>query len=147
MKTRNKPLLKEVGDRYGAEKALTQPPPGMAKAMSCHALKDRIQSRIKQTASYLKRLAQVFNSLGSRVRSRRGLATVGLMLGRDQIAAAFKGVTTINAARISVAQKGPDDMDTFEGCLHAGQQQNTRRRPANEGTKFVNGRLFTNLLR
>ncbi len=119
MKTLNNLFMNELADMYDAERRIIKALPKMAKAATCPDLKKAFQSHLKETQGQVKKLEQVFISLGMKARGKTCEATVGLLEEGDEIAAEFKGSPAINAALISAAQKVEHYEIASYGCLHA----------------------------
>ena len=108
----------ELADMYDAEHRIIKALPKMAKAATCPDLKKAIQSHLKETEGQVRKLDQVFKSLGLKAKGKTCEATVGLLKEGDEIAAEFKGSPAINAALIAAAQKVEHYEIASYGCLH-----------------------------
>jgi ferritin-like metal-binding protein YciE len=118
MKTLKDLFLDELADMYDAERRIVKALPKMARAATCNKLKTAIQSHLKETEGQVKKLEQVFQSLGLKAKGKTCEATVGLLEEGDEIAAEFKGSPAINAALIAAAQKVEHYEMASYGCLH-----------------------------
>jgi ferritin-like metal-binding protein YciE len=117
MKTLNELFKDELADMYDAEHRLIKALPKMAKAASSNALRGAFQSHLKETRGHVKKLEQVFRTLGEKARGKKCEATVGLLEEGDEIAAEFKGSPAIDAALIAAAQKVEHYEIASYGCL------------------------------
>jgi ferritin-like metal-binding protein YciE len=118
MKTLNDLFLDEIADIYDAERRIVKALPKMAKAATCPDLKKGFEKHLKETEKHVKRLEQVFQTLGKKARGKTCEATVGLLEEGDEMAADFKGSPAINAALIAAAQKVEHYEMASYGCLH-----------------------------
>ncbi len=118
MKTLNDLFLDEIADIYDAERRIVKALPKMAKAATCPDLKKGFEKHLKETEKHVKRLEQVFQTLGKKARGKTCEATVGLLEEGDEMAADFKGSPAINAALIAAAQKIEHYEMASYGCLH-----------------------------
>ena len=71
-KTLHDAFLDELRDLYNAEKQITKALPKMAKAANAAPLADAFESHLKETEGQIKRLEQVFESLGEPAKSKSG---------------------------------------------------------------------------
>ena len=98
-------LVHELRDLYNAEKQITKALPKMAKAATAAPLADAFQSHLKQTEGQIKRLEQVFESLGEPVKSKTCDGMAGIIEeGKDIISEDFDDAA-MDAALIAAAQK------------------------------------------
>ena len=118
MKSLKELFMDELADMYDAEKRIVKALPKMAKAATCPALKQAIQSHLKETEGHVTKLEQVFKCFDEKAKGKTCEATVGLLKEGDEIAAEFKGSPAINAALISAAQKVEHYEMASYGCLH-----------------------------
>ena len=98
-------FVDELRDILWAEKALTKALPKMAKAAKSPDLKDAFTSHLKETEGHVKRLEQVFESIGSAPRAKKCEAMAGLIKEGDELAEEFGDTNAGDAALISAAQK------------------------------------------
>ena len=111
-------FLDELADMYDAEKRIVKALPKTADAATCTDLKEMIQAHLKETEGHVKKLEQVFQCFGEKVRGRTCQASMGLLEEGEEIASDFKHSPAINAALISAVQKVEHyEMATY-GCLH-----------------------------
>lgn len=118
MKTLKDLFLDGLADMYDAEQRIVKALPKMAKAATSDALKEAIQSHLKETEGHVNKLEEVFQSFDTKAKGKTCEATVGLLKEGDEIAAEFKGSPAINAALISAAQKVEHYEMVSYGCLH-----------------------------
>jgi ferritin-like metal-binding protein YciE len=98
-------FVDELRDILWAEKALTKALPKMAKAAKSSELKEAFTSHLKETEGHVKRLEQVFASIGSAARAKKCEAMAGLVKEGDELAEEFGETDACDAALISAAQK------------------------------------------
>ena len=118
MKTLKDLFLDELADMYDAERRIIKALPKMAKAATCPDLREAILSHLKETEGQVRKLDQVFKSIGVKAKGKTCEATVGLLEEGDELAREFKGSPAINAALISAAQKVEHYEMASYGCLH-----------------------------
>jgi ferritin-like metal-binding protein YciE len=98
-------FVDELRDILWAEKALTKALPKMAKAAKSSELKDAFSSHLKETEGHVKRLEQVFESIGTAPRAKKCEAMAGLIKEGDELSEEFGETNAGDAALISAAQK------------------------------------------
>jgi ferritin-like metal-binding protein YciE len=104
-KTLHDALIDELRDLYNAEKQITKALPKMIKAASAAPLADAFQSHLKETEGQIKRLEQVFESLGEPVKSKTCDGMAGIIEeGKDIMSEDFDDAT-MDACLIAAAQK------------------------------------------
>jgi ferritin-like metal-binding protein YciE len=104
-KTLHDAFLDELRDLYNAEKQITKALPKMAKAAHAAPLANAFQSHLKETEGQIKRLEQVFESLGEPVKSKTCEGIAGILEeGKDIISEHFDEAA-MDAALIAAAQK------------------------------------------
>ena len=104
-KTLHDAFLDELRDLYNAEKQITKALPKMAKAAHAAPLANAFQSHLKETEGQIKRLEQVFESLGEPVKSKTCDGMAGIIEeGKDIISEDFDDAA-MDAALIAAAQK------------------------------------------
>lgn len=94
-------LIKELGDIYDAEQQLVKALPKMAQAASSPELKEALEGHLRETEEQVERLKEVFETLGTPIKSRPCKAMQGL------IAEAEQGIKDADgdAGLIAMAQK------------------------------------------
>ena len=81
-------LQEEVKDLYDAEKQLTKALPKLAKKATADALKDALESHLRETERHVARLEQVFEHLEMPVRGKKCTGMKNLLSeGADMIGA------------------------------------------------------------
>jgi ferritin-like metal-binding protein YciE len=105
MKTLEDLFLDSLADMYYAEGELTKALPKMARAATNESLRQAFESHLTETEGHVRKLEEVFASLGKEPRSRKCKAILGIIDEADEIAADNKKSPTINAALIFAAQK------------------------------------------
>ncbi len=104
-KTLHDAFLAELRDLYNAEKQIAKALPKMAKAASAAPLADAFQSHFRETEGQIKRLEQVFESLGEPAKSKTCEGMAGIIEeGKDIISEDFDDAA-MDAALIAAAQK------------------------------------------
>ena len=104
-KTLHDAFLDELRDLYNAEKQITKALPKMAKAAHAAPLANAFQSHLKETEGQIKRLEQVFESLGEPVKSKTCEGIAGILEeGKDIISEHFDEAA-MDAALIAAAQR------------------------------------------
>lgn len=123
MKTLPDLFLEELEDMFDAEHRLTKALPKMARAATHEELRRAFQSHLEETEGHVRKLEQVFESLGTTAKTRKCEAIVGLLEEGDEIAAENKGEPTLNAALISAGQKVEHYEIASYGCLREWAEQ------------------------
>jgi len=104
-KTLHDAFIDELRDLYNAEKQITKALPKMMKAANAAPLADAFQSHLKETEGQIKRLEQVFESLGEPVKSKTCDGMAGIIEeGRALMGEDFDDAT-MDACLIAAAQK------------------------------------------
>jgi ferritin-like metal-binding protein YciE len=104
-KTLHDAFLDELRDLYNAEKQITKALPKMIKAANAAPLADAFQSHLKETEGQIKRLEQVFESLGEPAKSKTCDGMAGIIEeGKDLMSEDFDEAT-MDAALVAAAQK------------------------------------------
>ena len=104
-KTLHDALIDELRDLYNAEKQITKALPKMIKAANAAPLADAFQSHLKETEGQIKRLEQVFESLGEPAKSKTCDGMAGIIEeGKDIMSEDFDEAT-MDACLIAAAQK------------------------------------------
>jgi ferritin-like metal-binding protein YciE len=95
----------EIGDLYDAEQRLTKALPNMAKAAHSPELRQAFQSHLSETENQVRRLEQIFNSLGHDRNGTTCKAMKGLIEEGDQMIGAKGDPDVRDAALIAAAQR------------------------------------------
>jgi ferritin-like metal-binding protein YciE len=105
LKTLHDAFLDELRDLYNAEKQITKALPKMVKAASAAPLADAFESHLKETEGQIKRLEQVFESLGEPVKSKTCDGMAGIIEEGKNIISEDFDEAAMDAALIAAAQK------------------------------------------
>jgi ferritin-like metal-binding protein YciE len=105
MKTLEDLFLDSLEDMYYAEGQLTKALPKLARAATNENLRQAFESHLTETEGHVRKLEEVFASLGKEPKTRKCKAILGIIDEADEIAADNKKSPTINAALIYAAQK------------------------------------------
>jgi ferritin-like metal-binding protein YciE len=104
-KTLHDAFIDELRDLYNAEKQITKALPKMIKAATAAPLADAFQSHLKETEGQIKRLEQVFESLGEPAKSKACDGMSGILEeGKNLMGEDFDDAT-MDACLIAAAQK------------------------------------------
>lgn len=99
-------FIEELKDIYWAEKHLVKNLPKMVKSATSAKLKDAIQSHLEETEGQVKRLEEVFQSLGERANAVKCEAMAGLVEEAERCVKDTEDGTMVrDAAIIACAQK------------------------------------------
>ena len=98
-------FLDELRDSYDAEKQLTKALPKLAKAASTPKLRAAFESHLKETEGHIKRLEQVFASLGVRAKGKHCDGVAGIIDEGKSIMAEDFDETTMDACLIAAGQR------------------------------------------
>ena len=104
-KTLHDAFLDELRDLYNAEKQITKALPKMVKAANAAPLADAFESHLKETEGQIKRLEQVFESLGEPVKSKTCDGMAGIIEEGKNIISEDFDESAMDAALIAAAQK------------------------------------------
>jgi len=104
-KTLHDAFIDELRDAYDAEKQLTKALPNMAKAAGTEDLREAFESHLEETQGHVKRLEEVFASLGERVQGKH-----------------CDGIAGIIEEGKNVMEEDFDEV-TMDACLIAGGQR------------------------
>src|SRR5580698_8844316 len=106
MKMLKELFLSQLADMYDAENRIVKALPKLARAATCHRLRDAFLSHLKETEGHVEKLEKVFHCFDiEKPRSQKCQATIGLLEEGNEMATEFKGSPAINAALICAAQK------------------------------------------
>jgi ferritin-like metal-binding protein YciE len=98
-------LVAELGDLMSAEKQLVQALPNVAGAAASKELREAIEHHLEETRGHVQRLEQVFESLGTGLKSDHCEAMEGLIGEGEEIAEAEGDDSAKDAALIGAAQR------------------------------------------
>jgi len=98
-------FVDSLRDILWAEKELTKALPKMARASQSDELKEAFESHLKETEGHVKRLEEVFESLGMSPRAKKCAAMKGLIEEGDELTDEFGDTPARDAALIAAAQK------------------------------------------
>lgn len=99
-------FIDELKDIYWAEKHLAKALPKMAKAATSDELRSAIEMHESETENHIKRLEQVFETIGRKASGKKCPAMVGLVEeGKEIMEETEDGSMTRDAGIISAAQK------------------------------------------
>jgi ferritin-like metal-binding protein YciE len=91
-------------DVYFAERKILTALPKMAKAAQSTELKSAFEKHYLQTQEQVKRLEQVFDSIGQRPKGKTCPAILGILEEGTEIMEEYAGLPVLDAALISAAQ-------------------------------------------
>jgi ferritin-like metal-binding protein YciE len=97
-------FLDEIRDLYDAEKQLTKALPKMAKAAASQDLRTAFEGHLQQTQEHVKRLEEIFESLGEKGTGKKCAAMQGLIKEGDELTEMDQNALR-DAALIAAAQK------------------------------------------
>lgn len=95
----------QLQDLYDAEKRLVNALPLMAQAAHDHGLKDAFQTHLRQTENHVRRLEQVFQSIGKAAQGKTCQAMKGLVAEGQEAIDAQGNPDVKDAALIAAAQR------------------------------------------
>jgi ferritin-like metal-binding protein YciE len=98
-------FLDELKDSYDAEKQLTKALPKLAKAASTPKLRAAFESHLKETEGHIKRLEQVFASLGERPKGKHCDGVAGIIEEGKSVMEEDFDETTMDACLIAAGQR------------------------------------------
>jgi ferritin-like metal-binding protein YciE len=97
-------FLHTLEDIYFAENALTKAIPKMAKAADSAELAKAFEAHLAETKEHVKRLEQVFKSLGQKAEGEECPAIEGILEEAEELMGEIKDPDTRDAAMIAAAQ-------------------------------------------
>jgi ferritin-like metal-binding protein YciE len=112
-------FLNELKDVYNAEKQILKALPRMAKAADAPALQQAFHKHLRETEDHVKRLDQIFKSLGQAARGKKCKGMEGLIEEGKEILEEEGAPEVIDAALISAAQRVEHYEIAAYGCLRA----------------------------
>jgi ferritin-like metal-binding protein YciE len=98
-------FVEQLQDLYDAEQRITKALPQMAAAAHNPALRSAFQEHLRQTENQVKRLEQVFKSLGKSCQSKTCEAMKGLVAEGSEIISGEGDPDVKDAALIAAAQR------------------------------------------
>ena len=98
-------FLDELKDSYDAEKQLTKALPKLAKAASTPKLRAAFESHLKETEGHVKRLEQVFASLGEKPKGKHCDGIEGIIEEGKSVMEEDFDETTMDACLIAAGQR------------------------------------------
>jgi ferritin-like metal-binding protein YciE len=98
-------FLDELKDMYDAEKRLTKALPKLAKAASSTELQSAFTSHLRETEGQVRRLEQVFRSLGEKPSGKKCDGIMGIIEESNTMMEELEEGPILDAALISGAQK------------------------------------------
>jgi ferritin-like metal-binding protein YciE len=98
-------LIEDLKDLYDAEHQITKALPKMAKAASSQELKNAFEEHLTQTENHIKRLEQVFESMGKKATRKTCQAMKGLVEEGSETMKEDADPEVMDAALIGAAQK------------------------------------------
>ena len=98
-------FLDEIKDSYDAEKQLTKALPKLAKAASTPKLRAAFESHLKETEGHIKRLEQVFASLGEKPKGKHCDGIEGIIEEGKSVMEEDFDETTMDACLIAAGQR------------------------------------------
>jgi len=98
-------FIDELRDTYDAEKQLTKALPKLAKASSNAKLRRAFESHLEETLGQIKRLEQVFESLGEKVRGKHCDGIAGIIEEGKPIMEEDFDDPTMDACLIAAGQR------------------------------------------
>ena len=110
-------FIEELSDIHNAETQLIKALPKMAKAAQSQELRAAFEEHLEQTKEQIKRLDQVFESIGESMKKKTCKAMKGLIDEGTEIAQKFDGDSALDAALICAAQKVEHYEIASYGCL------------------------------
>ena len=110
-------FLNELKDVLNAEKQLVAALPRMAKAASAPELEQAFTKHLRETEGHVRRLEQIFKSLGQTPRGKKCKGMEGLVEEGKEILEEDGAEEVIDAALISAAQRVEHYEIAAYGCL------------------------------
>ncbi len=104
-KTLHDAFIDELRDLYNAEKQVSKALPKMLKVANAAPLVDAFQSHLKETEGQIKRLEQVFESLGEPAKSKTCDGMAGIIEEGKHLMEEDFDEATMDACLIAAAQK------------------------------------------
>ncbi len=132
-------LVEQLEDLYDAENQLTKALPKMSQAASSPDLKNAFNTHLTETQGHVKRLEQVFQTLGEKKQAKTCKAMQGLIAEGDEVIKEKGAPEVKDAALIAAAQRvehyemaGYGSVRTFAQTLGLTDVANTLQQTLNE---------------
>jgi len=110
-------FLDELKDVYNAEKQILKALPRMAKAASAEELREAFTHHLHETEGHVRRLEQIFKSLGQTARGKKCKGMEGLLEEGKDLMEEEGAPEVIDAALIAAAQRVEHYEMAAYGCL------------------------------
>ena len=110
-------FINELKDVYNAEKQIVTALPKMAKAATAPELREAFTKHLRETRGQVRRLEQIFKSLGLPARGKKCKGMEGLLEEGKEILEEEGAAEVIDAALISAAQRVEHYEIAAYGCL------------------------------
>lgn len=110
-------FLDELKDLYNAEKQILKALPRMAKAASADDLRNAFTSHLHETEGQVRRLEQIFKSLGQTARGKKCKGMEGLLAEGKDLMEEEGAPEVMDAALIAAAQRVEHYEMAAYGCL------------------------------
>ena len=110
-------FINELKDVYNAEKQIVTALPRMAKAATAPELQEAFTKHLRETRGQVRRLEQIFKSLGLPARGKKCKGMEGLLEEGKEILEEEGAAEVIDAALISAAQRVEHYEIAAYGCL------------------------------
>ena len=110
-------FINELKDVYNAEKQIVTALPKMAKAATAPELQEAFTKHLRETEGQVRRLEQIFKSLGLPARGKKCKGMEGLLEEGKEILEEEGAAEVIDAALISAAQRVEHYEIAAYGCL------------------------------
>jgi ferritin-like metal-binding protein YciE len=104
IKTMNDLFVHTLRDIYYAEKQIVKALPEMVEKASDPQLKQGFQTHLRETENHVKRLEQVFNTIGQKPQGVDCPAIDGIIEEANDVASEVEGKPVLDAALIAAAQ-------------------------------------------
>jgi len=98
-------FVEELQDLYSAETQITKALPKMAKAATNPTLKDAFESHLEETREQIKRLDQIFETLGESSKGKTCEGMKGLLKEGDELMKEDADPEVMDAGLIAAAQR------------------------------------------
>ena len=117
MKHLEKLFIEELSDIHNAETQLIKALPKMAKAAQSPELRAAFEEHLEQTKEQIKRLDEIFESIGESMKKKTCKGMKGLIDEGNEMAKEFDSDNALDAALICAAQKVEHYEIASYGCL------------------------------
>ena len=116
-------FVEQLQDLYDAEQRITDALPKMADAAHNPSLKSAFQQHLRETQNHVKRLEQVFQTVGQGAKAKTCDAMKGLISEGSEVVNATGDPDVKDAALIAAAQRVEHYEIAGYGCVRAYAQQ------------------------